>query len=154
MSDIRPDRLAALRASIVARHGDLRAFLEETAPYVFEDQNHLDEATPERAYWHYGNWSACGDVLAQLSEQNATHADACVAAFSGYSVAPVGPLVEAVEREIRFLEDDAQDMERAAPNDPEDRDVNLAFAQDFRKRADTLRAALPPFQQPGDKSDG
>lgn len=47
------------------RADGIKEWLDETAPYVFADQRHLDENTPERAYWHYGYRAALLDVLNQ-----------------------------------------------------------------------------------------
>lgn len=43
-----------------------RQWLDDTAPYIFEDQKHLDSDTPERAYWHYGYMIALRVVLRLL----------------------------------------------------------------------------------------
>jgi hypothetical protein len=48
------------------RRDDIRQWLEDEAPYTMADQKHLDEATPERAYWHLGYQAALTDVLAML----------------------------------------------------------------------------------------
>jgi hypothetical protein len=44
----------------------------DEAPYVTADQRHLDENTPERAYWHYGYQAALSDVL-RLMERDRGH---------------------------------------------------------------------------------
>ncbi len=44
------------------RRSELLKWLSENAPYVAADQKHLDENTPERAYWHHGYLSALTDV--------------------------------------------------------------------------------------------
>jgi hypothetical protein len=49
--------------TIETRRDGIREWLAETCPYVTADQKHLDEHTPERAYWHYGYQAALGDVL-------------------------------------------------------------------------------------------
>lgn len=43
-------------------------WLNDNAPYCFADQKHLDENTPERAYWHYGYRAALIDVMKQLKK--------------------------------------------------------------------------------------
>lgn len=48
------------------RRDDIRQWLEDEAPYTMADQKHLDEATPERAYWHLGYQAALTDVLALI----------------------------------------------------------------------------------------
>lgn len=45
---------------------DIEGWLAENAPYVVADQKHLDEHSPERAYWHYGYMVALRDVLRLL----------------------------------------------------------------------------------------
>lgn len=44
------------------------AWLDEQCPYAMVDQKHLEEATPERTYWHYGYHAALRDVLRLLEE--------------------------------------------------------------------------------------
>lgn len=46
------DRLAAIES-----------WLADNAPYLMADQKHLDDGSPERAYWHYGYAVALRDVL-------------------------------------------------------------------------------------------
>jgi hypothetical protein len=41
-------------------------WLSDNAPYVTADQKHLDENTPERAYWHYGYRAALLDAIKYL----------------------------------------------------------------------------------------
>ena len=66
MSGPAPDRQSAPATDplelIDARIADTTAWLRENAPYCFADQNHLDDGTPERAYWHYGYLVALKDV--------------------------------------------------------------------------------------------
>ena len=47
---------------------DLEEWLMENAPEVFEEQKHLDEGTPERAYWHYGRAVALRDAIKHSTE--------------------------------------------------------------------------------------
>lgn len=53
-------------SAIRTRMHSMREWMAEECPYVTVDQRHLDEHTPERAYWHYGYQAALGDVLALL----------------------------------------------------------------------------------------
>ena len=39
-------------ALLIRRRDGIREWLDEVAPYTAHDQKHLDENTPERAYWH------------------------------------------------------------------------------------------------------
>jgi len=55
MSDIITERLDATKK-----------WLHDHHPEVFTDKKHLDEGTPERAYWHYGYAMALHDVLQQM----------------------------------------------------------------------------------------
>lgn len=48
---------------IRTRHKTISDWLADEAPYVIADQKHLDEHTPERAYWHYGYRAALQDLL-------------------------------------------------------------------------------------------
>jgi hypothetical protein len=48
---------------ISGRAAALCRWLCEVAPYAAADQRHLDEGTPERAYWHSGYLAALADVL-------------------------------------------------------------------------------------------
>lgn len=49
------------------RRDNLRAWLDEEAPYTAFEQKHLDADTPERAYWHHGYQAALADVIEMLS---------------------------------------------------------------------------------------
>lgn len=50
------------------RNQRIRQWLNNEAPYVPNDQKHLDENTVERAYWHYGYAAALDDALALLQK--------------------------------------------------------------------------------------
>lgn len=67
-----PDRFINVRvamsldydlALLLRRRDGIREWLDEVAPYTAHDQKHLDENTPERAYWHYGYQAALADVI-------------------------------------------------------------------------------------------
>jgi hypothetical protein len=62
MSEREPKITSAIRARLQG----IREWMAEEAPYVSVDQRHLDEHTPERAYWHYGYQTALNDVLALI----------------------------------------------------------------------------------------
>jgi hypothetical protein len=47
---------------------ELSRWLSEHAPDCQRDQRHLNEGTPERAYWHHGYLAALADVLRLLHE--------------------------------------------------------------------------------------
>ena len=51
-----------------ARADGLADWIRDNAPYIAADQKHLDENTPERAYWHYGYMVALRDVINQLKK--------------------------------------------------------------------------------------
>lgn len=55
--------------AIQKRIKDIREWLADDAPYVMTDQRHLNEHTPERAYWHYGYQAALADIL-KLSQED------------------------------------------------------------------------------------
>ena len=56
----------ALREALEKRRGTLTRFIEAEAPYIPNEQKHLDHGTPERAYWHYGYLMCVLDVLAKM----------------------------------------------------------------------------------------
>ena len=45
------------------RRDAIREWLEDTAPYARFEQRHLEQNTPERAYWHLGYQAALADAL-------------------------------------------------------------------------------------------
>ena len=49
---------------LIERLHKLDHWLEEQAVYVRHDQRHLEQNTPEQAYWHLGYRAALRDVLA------------------------------------------------------------------------------------------
>lgn len=49
------------------RRDAIREWLEETAPYARFEQRHLEQNTPERAYWHLGYQAALTDALEMLT---------------------------------------------------------------------------------------
>lgn len=49
------------------RRDRIRQWLDAEMPYTMADQKHLDEATPERAYWHHGYQAALTDVMAMIN---------------------------------------------------------------------------------------
>lgn len=49
------------------RADGIKKWLDDNAPYVWADQKHLEEHSPERAYWHYGYRAALVDVLKKLN---------------------------------------------------------------------------------------
>lgn len=59
------------RIKIESRLQDLRTWLAEYAPYVQEEQAHLDNPSVARSYWHYGYAVALRDVLDLLRAERA-----------------------------------------------------------------------------------
>ena len=53
---------------IIQRIAQLGTWLEEEAPYALADQRHLDQHTPEQAYWHLGYHRGLSDKLSFLKE--------------------------------------------------------------------------------------
>lgn len=51
-----------------ARADGIAEWIKDNAPYISGDQKHLDENTPECAYWHYGYMVALRDVINQLKK--------------------------------------------------------------------------------------
>ena len=44
----------------------IERWLQENAPYTFDEQDHLDEGTEARAYWHHGRLTGLRDALKAL----------------------------------------------------------------------------------------
>jgi len=53
--------------AISQRVAELTSWLAQNAPHCETAQKHLDEATAERAYWHYGYLSALRDVVSMIN---------------------------------------------------------------------------------------
>ena len=49
------------------RRDGIREWLQDEAPHTAADQKHLEEASPERAYWHHGYQAALNDVIDLLN---------------------------------------------------------------------------------------
>lgn len=49
------------------RRDGIREWLDEEAPLTAAEQKHLDEGSPERAYWHHGYQAALTDVIDMLT---------------------------------------------------------------------------------------
>jgi hypothetical protein len=49
------------------RRDGIREWLQDEAPHAAVDQKHLEEASPERAYWHHGYQAALNDVIDLLN---------------------------------------------------------------------------------------
>ena len=56
-------------ARINQRIEDLTGWVKSNAPHCVIDQNHLNEGSQERAYWHYGYLAALKDVMRLLTDQ-------------------------------------------------------------------------------------
>jgi hypothetical protein len=65
---MRPDCFQDISA-LEQRADDLQEWLKKNAPGVFAEQKHLDEGSPERAYWHYGYLVAVRDIYRLLTGQ-------------------------------------------------------------------------------------
>lgn len=70
------NQLERLLAQIASQEMDTLEWLKTNCPEVFEEQKHLDDKSSERAYWHYGRWSALKDIrqspmMALLREMDA-----------------------------------------------------------------------------------
>jgi hypothetical protein len=50
------------------RVAGLQAWMRKNAPQCASEQKHLDEGSPERAYWHYGYLVALRDVMQLFTE--------------------------------------------------------------------------------------
>lgn len=67
-----------VRGALEAREKGIHAWLLENAPFTFADQKHLDENTPERAYYHLGYRCAIKDALALAKRPAKTERGAVV----------------------------------------------------------------------------
>jgi hypothetical protein len=56
--------------AIRAKAETLTRWLSEHAPYCETSQKHLDQATVEQAYWHYGYVCAIQDILAIVDSES------------------------------------------------------------------------------------
>ena len=54
---------------VASQEMDTLEWLKSNHPEVFTEQKHLDAGTPERAYWHYGRWSALKDIRRRGSDE-------------------------------------------------------------------------------------
>jgi len=61
------DATLSLSELFQRRADEIQDWLTEHAPDIKTEQRHLDERTPERAYWHYGYAAALQDVLRLLA---------------------------------------------------------------------------------------
>lgn len=68
----RVEELEGALKRIEVRAAKQREWLSDNSPFCFVEQKHLDENTPERAYWHYGSMSALSDAT-QLIRRALTH---------------------------------------------------------------------------------
>jgi hypothetical protein len=61
---------AAQMQAISQRIGELTKWCSENASYCELEQKHLDAATVEHAYWHYGYLCALRDVMTVISRRS------------------------------------------------------------------------------------
>jgi len=64
------DATTGLSELIQRRVDELKDWLAANAPDIVTEQQHLNEGTPQRAYWHYGYASALQDVLSLLTSSD------------------------------------------------------------------------------------
>ncbi len=62
---------SAQMQALSQRVSELTRWVAEHASYCESGQKHLDDATVEQAYWHYGYLCALRDVLALIRRQSA-----------------------------------------------------------------------------------
>lgn len=55
-----------LEGALEIRASSIREWLGESGAECESEQKHLDEATPERIYWHYGYLVALQDIVRHL----------------------------------------------------------------------------------------
>lgn len=67
-------RNATLVKALAHQHKAMDEWLQNRAPETFEKQAHLDEGSPERAYWHHGYRAALGDIIEFISSQASSNA--------------------------------------------------------------------------------
>lgn len=64
------------KSQLIARRiEELSHWLELNSPYVPVDQKHLDEGSPEQAYWHLGYRAALVDAMRLLTRDRAGNDD-------------------------------------------------------------------------------
>lgn len=73
---------------LAERRDGIKQWLDDNSPFVFADQKHLDEGSPERAYWHHGYYTALTDVL---------RSERAVAVPAGWKLVPVEPTQEMLD---------------------------------------------------------
>ena len=56
-----------MQDKIDKRLSTIKAWLAENAPYVTEDQKHLNAGSEQQAYWQYGYAAALADIKKLLS---------------------------------------------------------------------------------------
>ncbi len=49
------------------RRDAIRQWLEDDAPFTEFDQKHLNQGSPEQAYWHHGYQAALHDLIKSLT---------------------------------------------------------------------------------------
>jgi len=64
-------RIENIISQLASRKSGIAEYLDQNAPYIFADQNHLDANTPAHSYWHLGYKTALADALNLLAEANA-----------------------------------------------------------------------------------
>lgn len=70
-------------ALIEERTRALAQWLEDESPYVQFDQGHLDNGSPQQAYWHFGYLMALRDVLELLKDGSGHTPDTASSSPSG-----------------------------------------------------------------------
>ena len=70
-SEMMADELASIDV-IDRRIARLTKWLQEVAPEITAEQDHLNEGSRERSYWHYGYLVALRDVRKLIAGSNGT----------------------------------------------------------------------------------
>ena len=61
------------REKIAHRIVALTSWLKDHAPFVADEQNHLNEGSVEKAYWHYGYLMGLRDAKEMLDPNGKMH---------------------------------------------------------------------------------
>ena len=61
-------KFVEIRELLTQRRNESAKWLEKNAPEIMENRHHTSEITPERAYFRYGYYAACIDILSRMEE--------------------------------------------------------------------------------------
>ena len=62
-------KILNVKNALTSRIDQMRRWLDEHGGNCREEQGHLEDGSPLRAYWHYGYWVGLMDALALLTAE-------------------------------------------------------------------------------------